>query len=103
MDAEDLDALPGQRHRDSDGRARAIGFFIAQDRADESFSRMSHQQRAPQLVKPAAPGNQRQVVLERLAEADARVQTNPLVLDARSGQCIAAPAEKCKELRLQEH
>ena len=57
------------------------------------------QHRAAQLVEPAAVGHEREVVLVRLAEADAGVEADPLAVDAGGQQGVAPLGEVVEDLR----
>ena len=73
--------------------------LVADHLADEALARVADQQRAAQVVKPPAVGHQREVVLVRLAEADAGVEADPLAVDAGGDQRIAPLAEVRRRFR----
>ena len=54
------------------------------------FARVADQDRAAEFVEATAMGHQRQVMLVRLAKADAGIEADPLALDAGSEQGVAA-------------
>lgn len=74
-----LDALrnPRERHGDRAGGAVA-GLFGAADRADEALARRAQQNRAAKPMKQRQIVQQGQVVLQRLAEADAGIGDDPV-------------------------
>ena len=78
VDADDLHTLAGDGQRGADTGGRAIRLFVLQDLPQEGLPGISHQQRALQRVKSPALRQQREIVLVGLAEADARVKTDPL-------------------------
>ena len=50
-----------------------------EERAEHALARDAHEQRAPQLGQGGEPGEEGQVVLQGLAEADAGVEQHPLL------------------------
>jgi hypothetical protein len=78
VDADNLHALDGQGECAADRRVGAIGFFVADQFAQEAFPRVADQQWATEFVEFVAVTHQRDVVFVRFAEADARVEADPL-------------------------
>ena len=99
VDAEDLYLLPGQGQRRADGARQRVGLgrlgrqcncrpnmwfncrpISRQKLADKTFARMAYQQGAVQGVKAPGIGHQGEIVFQGLAETDARVQGDAVLL-----------------------
>src|SRR5579875_3941394 len=69
------------------------------DRADEGLARNADQQRAPERRKLIKARQQREVVGDRLAEADPRVEHDPPLGDPRCKRKLEALGQKALDLR----
>ena len=99
VNAQDLYPLPRQRQGGADGTRRAIGLLVGEHLADKSLSRVADHQRTAEPMQPMASCQQRQIVLMALAEADARVQRNPIRCNSRRHEHISARLQMRAELR----
>src|SRR5262245_32971880 len=81
VDPEDVGA-GGERERvGCDGRAEPLADLAAGDRAEEALARRPDHDRAPELGELAEASQQLEVVLERLAEPNARIDGDPRLVD----------------------
>ena len=71
--ADNLHTLHGQRKCGANRCIRAIGFFVADEFAQEALARVAEEQRAAEVVEFVAVPHECDIVLVRFAEADARV------------------------------
>ena len=69
--------MASEREGDSDRASRPVGLLIAEDFADERLARGAHQERLPQFVQAVATRQEREIVLVRLAETNARIERQP--------------------------
>src|SRR5207248_11531841 len=88
-----LHPLSFQGQRPSDCPGCSVGLFIADEFANEALPRMADEQRAAEVVELPAISHERDVVLMRLAETDARIEADLLAIDARGNQRITALAQ----------
>ena len=88
MDAEDRRAaLVGERRERHSGRDRARQrFFVAQEPAEEALARGTHQHGPPERDDLVQAGEQLEVVLHGLAEADPGVEADSFLVDAGLGR-----------------
>ena len=90
MDAEDVGAVPRGGQCRADRAERAVHRRVAQHAADERLPRKTKQKGAAQFAKPRQVAQYCQVVIGSLAEADPRVQRDPLRRDAGSDHVVAS-------------
>ena len=86
-----LGGQDGRRHGTMDAIDR--GFAVGQ-RADHAFARQAGEQRHAQICKAIQPRQQRQVVFERLAETETRIDHQSLPVDSRH---VAGKQPACKK------
>src|SRR6476659_2621599 len=82
VDAQHAGAGREREDRVGDGAADPLVRAGAVDLADEALARGADQDRPAEVAQLAEPAQQLEVVLERLAEADPRVDPDPLLGDA---------------------
>src|SRR5215218_2008483 len=82
VDAENRRAVGGRQHRGGDRATQALAGVGAVDPADEALARGADDQRPAQLGQLRQAPQQLEIVLGGLAEADARVEPDPLLADA---------------------
>ena len=89
-------AALGREHRDREGcrQRAALRVRVAEDAPEEALAGGSDDDRASELDEPADPGDELEVVVFRLAEADARVQPHPLLRHARGDDLSQPPLEE---------
>ena len=83
VNADDLDALGGVGEGTADGAGGAVGRFVADQLADKSLARVTDEERAAEIVKAVGVGHECGVVLMCLTEADAGIEADSVVVDAR--------------------
>ncbi len=93
VDADDLHTLAGDGQRDADSGGRAIRLFVLQDLPQEGLPECPTSSGHPNRVKSPALRQQREIVMVRLAEADARVESRCGREPAGGRQGVAALAE----------
>src|SRR5438067_1814751 len=90
VDAEDRRAALVGENRGADARRGGAGLsvWISHDLSERALPGNSNENRAPDRGQLVEPAQQLEVVLDRLAEADPRIQADRLLLDSlRNGEC----------------
>ena len=82
MHPERVGAVQEREHVRRDGPADPLVRLAPRDRADEPLARRADDDRPAEVAQLAEAAQELEVVLERLAEADARVDPDALLGDA---------------------
>jgi hypothetical protein len=93
VDAEDRRSALEREHVRGDRPGQALGHVAAGDPPEEALARRADHDRAPERDDLVQPAQQLEVVLERLAEADAGVE------QIRSSATPAATAKASRSSR----
>ena len=99
VDAHHLDPLPHAPQHGGDGTWQPrLGRALPGDMADEALARDAEQDRTAEAVEEREIGEDREVVLHELAEADAGIDRDPVARDAGRLACRDARREMIVDL-----